>query len=161
MSTNERFEALYRHFRKLVDGLAKRTRSTPDAEDLVQDAMVATWRRLDKVDPASEIGYVWRAANNRATNHDQRVRKGEPLDDLPAPTDPSASPEELAMLDDEIARALRALPDETRLTFVLSRRAVSDEDIARRLGVRPATVRSRVSRAWQQILEAYRNDHHA
>jgi RNA polymerase sigma-70 factor (TIGR02960 family) len=65
--------------------------SLPDAEDLVQDTLMAAWRGLEQFEGrASTRSWLYRIATNRCLNHlrDRGPRRPE----LPAPTEPLPTP---------------------------------------------------------------------
>ena len=150
MSKAERFEQLCRKREQVARWLVRDCgRTWDDALDLVHEALVATYLKLATIAPGAEFAYLRRTARNRAINHAQRTRVGEPLDESldDELSESVPSPEDLAQLEERIARGMRELPDETRFTVVLFHRGHTHEEIAELLGVRPATIRSRLHRA--------------
>jgi RNA polymerase sigma-70 factor (ECF subfamily) len=67
--------------------------SVQDAEDLVQETLVAAWRGLDGFEGRASLrSWLYRIATNRRLNH---VRdRGRRLPELPAPVEPSPMPPE-------------------------------------------------------------------
>ena len=67
--------------------------SVQDAEDLVQETLVAAWRGLDGFEGRASLrSWLYRIATNRCLNH---VRdRGRRLPELPAPVEPSPMPPE-------------------------------------------------------------------
>jgi RNA polymerase sigma-70 factor (TIGR02960 family) len=65
--------------------------SLPDAEDLVQDTLMAAWRGLERFEGrASTRSWLYRIATNRCLNHLRDRGRRRP--DLPAPAEPLPSP---------------------------------------------------------------------
>jgi RNA polymerase sigma factor (sigma-70 family) len=112
------------------------------AEELVQDAFVATHRLGDRLrDP---YPYVRRAVVNRCRSWGRRytVERAH----LPRPPDPA----ELAA--DEMGDALAALTDRQRTAIVLRfYEDMPDDRIAEILGCRQATVRSAIHRGLRSL----------
>jgi RNA polymerase sigma-70 factor (ECF subfamily) len=133
--------ALFGFVRALLPGLQ-------DREDVVQDAFVAAFQKLDTFDPArgSFAAWLFRIARNRALNEVGR-RRPVPMERVPEREERrSTAPEPLAfgLLD----RALAALPIPQRSAFLLAEiHELPYDEIARIEGVRPGTVKSRVARA--------------
>jgi len=68
-------------------------------------------------------------------------------------------PEETAILRQQIAAALHALPVDQREVFVLyAAEGFKGDEIARMLRISPATVRTRLHRARQKLLESVADD---
>ncbi len=131
--------ALYvEHYRGLVREAYVMLGTRAEAEEVVQDAVVAVQRRWATIDePAA---YLRRSVVNGALGVLRRRSIGARLE--PDPPPPSA-PSQLVELRD----VLLALPERQRIAIVL--RHVSDlhdEEIASILGCRRATVRSLIAR---------------
>ena len=144
---------------------ALRTRRLPglDVEDVVQDALVRAWRRLDVVEPWALSGWLYRITANVILDHQRhramRVRRGEVswaalrIDDEQsddrvawAPIDPQdVEAEAIANIAWEACRA-RLLPDHAWLAewAVLG---ASYEQVARRHGTTVQAVKSKLFRS--------------
>jgi RNA polymerase sigma-70 factor (sigma-E family) len=127
----------------LVDDVAS-------AEDVVQDAFSAMYRRLDQIrDHSAAVGYLRTAVVNAARSALRRrgaarrhlrlvnAEESEPADDA-----------SMRSAEHDLARtALRGLPDRQREVLTLRYLAdLSDEEIARTLGIGEGGVRSAASR---------------
>jgi RNA polymerase sigma-70 factor (sigma-E family) len=122
------------------------------AEDVVQDAFLGLYRHWDRLaDPGNGLTYVRSAVLNRCRNalrqrgqRDRHERQG------PGPT-ASESAEAVALVGEEhqqVLAAIRALPDRQREALVLRFYLdLSEEEIARAMGVSRGTVKSATSRA--------------
>ena len=67
--------------------------SVQDAEDLVQETLVAAWRALDDFEGRSAVrSWLYRIATNRCLNHLRD--RGRRLPELPAPIEPTPPPPE-------------------------------------------------------------------
>ncbi len=163
--SNRRLDDLCeRHRARLVSDLVRFGSRPQEAEEIAQDALLAMWKRIDRVQPGAEWTYVRTAAHRLAINAALR-RKVEansvPLDVRDgAMRDATMSAEARVIRDEEAERfrrtlhaALSELPDETRLWIVMRRRGISPHDIAKQLGVGRTAVRSRRMRAFKQLRE--------
>lgn len=129
------------------------------AEELVQDVMLALWRRRDRLDADGSLWfYLSQATRNRALNHVRHVqveRRGAPH----AVTDLARDAEAPARLDGEdlasaIRRTLDDLPPRCREVFELSRgRGLRYADIAQQLGVSVKAVEAHMGKALRRLRE--------
>jgi RNA polymerase sigma-70 factor (sigma-E family) len=143
----EEFEAFYRAQRPALVRLAHLlTASTAEAEELAQEALLAThqsWARLDN--PAA---YARRALVNQVRSMQRRavVRRRRP--------DPGGLLHELPQEYDETWAAIRRLSPDHRAVLVL--RYYEDllvDDIAALMGRRPGTIKSLLHRALRRLEE--------
>ena len=150
--------------RKMYGLALKLCRNPAEAEDLVQDTFLQAYRKWDQFEGRSEPTSWLYTIASRLCQRRQRPRSGEPqkmesLHDL-LPIGESMIPEipaaEASPLDDhlrreareQVERALAALPVHLRLPLVLKDIAeLSVSEVAQVLGIKPATVKTRVHRA--------------
>jgi len=118
-----------RRFQRRVHGLAMTiVGDEGDAADVAQEAFVRAWRHADAFDARRGSVPTWLLTITRNLALDQvRARGARPADAVDPTTIVLASaaegPDDLAVLDDEVARvaaAVRALPDEQRRALVLA-----------------------------------------
>ena len=126
------------------------------ADDITQDTFVAAWGRLGELRDTRKLpAWLCGIARNRARDARKRLRRetiGEP-DDVVDPTTPY---DVLSEAESErlVAAALGQVPDVYREPLVLyyyEERSV--EDVARSLGISPATTNKRLSRGRQFLAE--------
>ena len=127
------------------------TGNTADAEDLVQEALsraLPRWRRISTVEDPN--AYVRRMVVNAHTSTWRKFRRRESPSSLrPGSATERPGPEESLLVDERqrIWRACRTLPSDQRTAVVLRYyEQLEYDEIAALTGVRPGTVRSRVSR---------------
>jgi len=130
-----------------------------DAEDLTQEVFVRVFRSLSSYQPGTFEGWLHRITTNLfldQVRRKQRIRfdaLAEDADDRLPSTD--MGPErayEHRNLDDDVQRALDALPPDFRAVVVLCDiEGLSYEEIAATLGVKLGTVRSRIHRGRAQL----------
>jgi RNA polymerase sigma-70 factor (ECF subfamily) len=171
------FEALVGRYQTRIFRLACRLTSDTDAPDVLQDTFLQAYRHLPSFRGESQFGtWLYRIATNAALMHRRASarRPAESLDLFMPQFDANgrhaATPAELQVASraDELldrqflagkARDVIArLPDLYRDAFVLrDLEEMSTADVARALGVEPATVRQRVHRA-RLMLRGYLSD---
>jgi RNA polymerase sigma factor (sigma-70 family) len=151
------WEEIVREHSARVYRLAYRlTGNQHDAEDLTQETFVRVFRSLSTYQPGTFEGWLHRITTNLFLDSARRKRRirmdamGEDGDRY-ASEDELAAPErafEHAYLDQDVQRALDALPPEYRAAVVLCDvEGLSYEEIAATLGIKLGTVRSRIHRA--------------
>lgn len=125
------------------------------AEDLVQDAMLAVWRKASYFDPSRAGVSTWVFTIARNLQIDQLRRERNPEDLVPDP-EPFAPTQEDEFLGEERDRRVRAalaeLSDEQatiiRLSYYTEQ---SQTEIAEMLGIPLGTVKSRVRLAMSKL----------
>jgi RNA polymerase sigma-70 factor (sigma-E family) len=120
----------------------------PDAEDVVQTALLRAFGSWDKVRAADDSdAYVYRILLNALKRSRERRWWGErPTADLPE----AARPDPIAAVDrrQELTQLLGTLPHDQQVVLVLRYIAdLSEAQTAAALGIPAGTVKSRVSRA--------------
>ena len=123
------------------------TGSSADAEDALQDCLLAAWRNLDRFRGESAIGtWLYRIAANAAVGVVRRRR--ELAGEVPDRADPSPGADDVLAMRDEVEAALRLVPTDFRVALVLREYGdLSYEEIAAHQGVGVQTVKSRLNRA--------------
>ena len=149
--------------RKMYGLALKLCRNSSEAEDLVQDTFLQAFRKWDQFEGRSEPSTWLYTIAARLCQRRQRPRAGEPrrlesLTDL-LPVGESSIPEIPAAADspldeqlkrearEQVERALAELPVHLRLPLVLKDIVeLSVSEVAEVLGIKPATVKTRVHR---------------
>jgi RNA polymerase sigma factor (sigma-70 family) len=138
------------------------TGNVHDAEDLTNDVFVRVFRSLHSYRPGTFEGWLHRITTNvflDKMRRKQRIRFDALADDAAARL-PSREigPEQKvtdAQFDDDVQRALDALPPDFRAAVVLCDiEGLSYDEIAATLGIKLGTVRSRIHRGRAQLREA-------
>jgi RNA polymerase sigma-70 factor (ECF subfamily) len=143
--------------------LAYRLTGNPhDAEDLTQEVFVRVFRSLDSYTPGTFEGWLHRITTNLfldQARRKQRIRfdalSDERADRLRSnqPTPDLAYADQ--RFDDDVERALQALPPDFRAAVVLCDvEGLTYEEIAAILGAKLGTVRSRIHRGRAMLREA-------
>ncbi len=127
-----------------------------DAEEATQDAFVKAWLALDRFRPSAPfrpwlVQIALNEARNRRRGSGRRAGLALRLDAAPAtvPAAPSAEDEALAAGERlRLLAALRELREDDQLVIAARHLlGLSESETATALGVRPGTVKSRLSRA--------------
>lgn len=143
--------------------LAYRLTGNPhDAEDLTHDVFVRVFRSLNTYRPGTFEGWLHRITTNvflDKARRKQRIRFDALSDEAAARLATAERGPEAAYFedrfDDDVQRALDALPPDFRAAVVLCDiEGLSYEEIAATLGVKLGTVRSRIHRGRALLREA-------
>jgi RNA polymerase sigma-70 factor (ECF subfamily) len=139
------------------------------AEDVVHDAFVAVWQKIDRFDVAhgSLRSWLLTIVRNRAIDRLRRVRPAEDVDELdsrsllrstPNPTWDAA----IASLDRRaLAAAVATLPTEQREAVELAYfEGLTYREVAVRMGIPPGTASGRLRLALVKLREALAPDRH-
>ncbi len=163
------------HLDTLYGVAARMTRSTTEAEDLVQDTIVKAIRARDQFEPGTNLkAWLLRILTNTFINRYRRGGMERDLFDGPD-ADPLADgwmgassmrsirdPETLALapiVEAELSSALDELPEEFRLAVILSDiEELSYKEIAEVMGCPIGTVMSRLHRG-RRLLQTKLRDH--
>lgn len=150
--------------RKMYGLALKLCRNQAEAEDLVQDTFLQAYRKWDQFEGRSEPTSWLYTIASRLCQRRQRPRSGEPqrmesltdllpvgesmIPEIPASTDSPLDEQLRKEAQQQVERALAALPVHHRLPLVLKDIAeLSVSEVAEVLGIKPATVKTRVHRA--------------
>jgi RNA polymerase sigma-70 factor (sigma-E family) len=130
-------------------------------EELVQSALVTTYRRWKHLRLEEPHAYVRRAMINAHTSLWRRHRRETPMPESFDLTARGAGPEHYDEVD-LVLRALRVLPPRQRAVMVLRYYDdLSEAEIARALGCSPGTVKSQASRALKTLRRELDRSAHA
>ena len=153
------FAELFGHFGPRVKSYLMRLGSDASgAEDLLQEVMLAVWRRAATYDPAQAgvATWIFTIARNKRIDALRRVPRGA-LD----PNDPALQPEPPPSPDHEaeavrwegaIAEAVAAMPrEQAEILRLAYYEDISHSDIAARIGVPLGTVKSRLRLAMARL----------
>ena len=155
-SDAEAFAELVRRHAGMVRGVCRRFLGhTADADDAFQATFLVLVRKARAVSPRSRVGnflygVAYRTAVHARTARARRFAHSRELPDLPAAAEDAVEPEQLAALDEELAK----LPDAYRAAVVACElEGLSLKDAAKRLGVPVGTLASRLARGRKRLAE--------
>jgi RNA polymerase sigma-70 factor (ECF subfamily) len=158
------FETLVRRHQRGCFGLAVRfLGNRADAEDVVQEAFIAAWRRLPEFrGDAAFSTWMYRIVTNRCLALSRRRREVVPLDtETPGlatswDAEPAQATEAGARLS-ALGQALLELPGEQRACWVLRHlHGLGYAEIGEIVGAEPGAVRGRIHRARVRLAEVMR-----
>jgi RNA polymerase sigma-70 factor (ECF subfamily) len=154
---------VFPHLGTLFNAALRLTRNPDDAGDLTQETVLRAWRFFDQFEPGTNCrGWLLTILHNVFRNGYRRTGRERPTSTIEefdrlsdvrgmsadAPTEPT--PESLLMdrsLDEQVAQALAALPEEFRVAILMvDIDELSYEEVANALEIPVGTVKSRVSR---------------
>ncbi len=144
----DRTELLWREFAEPLRGfLGARTKSSVDAEDLLQEIFVRIQKRLGTLHDASKIqGWVYRIARNVVIDHYRSRREHLPIDFDVESDDPAG--ESVVDLRPTLRRFIAELPVAYREPLVRHEfQGESLAEVAAALGLTLTATKSRVRRA--------------
>jgi RNA polymerase sigma-70 factor (ECF subfamily) len=155
-------EVVHEHSARVYRLAYRLTGNVHDAEDLTQEVFVRVFRSLSTYTPGTFEGWLHRITTNLfldQVRRKKRIRFDALSDDaserLPGrEPDPSRAYDD-THLDDDVQRALDALPPDFRAAVVLCDiEGLSYEEVAATLGIKLGTVRSRIHRGRSQLRAA-------
>jgi RNA polymerase sigma-70 factor (ECF subfamily) len=145
------FAVLVRRHAPVLRAFAVRlTGSIADADDVVQEALIAAWSALPRLEDGAKIrSWLLSIVSRKATDRLRTQRPSNELDD--SLEDVATGPEERAVSSsrlDALSAVLATLPDGQRQCWVLKEvGGLSYDEIGMELGMSPATVRGKLARA--------------
>lgn len=152
-----------------IYSIAYRLTGDPDeAKDLTQDVFVRVYRNLDKYEPGTFEGWLYRITKNLFLDRIRKRKRAilEPLpdeewkqheDETPGPQDRL----EQGLLRGDIEAGLKRLQPDFRTAVVLCDvQGLSYEEIAEATGWPLGTVRSRIHRGRKQLRQLLTGDDH-
>lgn len=150
-----RFEAVAALVGEPLRRYAVRRTDAETAQDVVADAFLVIWRRLDDVPPGGELPWCYAVVRNCLANAERSARRQQGLvariASMAAPppvTDQSALP------DPDLHRALaRMRADDRELLMLWAWEDLRPAEIATVLGVTPNAVNIRLHRARRRLAD--------
>lgn len=153
------FAELFDHYAPRVKSfMMRKGASAEQAEDLVQETMIAVWSKAALYAPerGSVATWIFTIARNLRIDRLRRERSNQftDLDDYDAPSDDPAQDEALRRVQEDgaVARALAQIPPEQRELLMLSYvEDMPQSEIAARLQIPLGTVKSRMRLAYRRL----------
>lgn len=119
-------DALIARYSPLIWSLARGMVAPDAAEDLVQEILIQLWSQADRYDPsiASEATFITMIARRRIIDHQRRVGRRPPPEELSL---------DLSMLDTDLERL--DIADEARLALIAMRELKPDQQLVLKLSI--------------------------
>jgi RNA polymerase sigma-70 factor (ECF subfamily) len=167
----EAFEFIFfNYYNKLCIYANFLLRNKETAEEVVQDVLLKLWETRNKLDITVSLrSYLYRAVHNKSINHITYLRTREKhlknlTDDINMKTIiyPLSNNYPVANLiskelEDEIEKALNALPEKCRTIFKLCRfENLSYQDVAKKMNISVNTVKTQMKRAFEKFRQVLR-----
>lgn len=160
------FECIFKHFGPRVKAyMLKLGADNALAEELMQETLVAVWRKADKFDPAKAAPSTWIFTIARNLRIDAYRKASRPE---PDPNDPAFVPEADPLADEALAQSemavrlrsiIETLPEEQKTMLQLSYfQDKSHSEISDSIGIPLGTVKSRLRLAMQKVRHALGDD---
>lgn len=161
------FDEVYRRFESMVFNLALRMAGDEDvAAEIAQETFLRIYRHLGRFRGRSSLKtWIYRITLNCCRTHLRRRHRrrtalpGAPPAELDRLPDPRSGPEERVLthdLSERLAAAVALLPLPFREAVILRDvQGLSYDEIARALGVRLGTVRSRIARGRERLRDLW------
>jgi RNA polymerase sigma-70 factor (ECF subfamily) len=167
------FEQLVRtHSGRLLATASRMLGSESDAQDVVQEAMISTWKNIASFEGTSAFStWLHRIVVNaclarlRTAQHKSEVSLGDEhravnpaFEGLPlAWSEPAPTMEKRLTMSRALQKALSQIPEEFRTVLLLRDvEELSSREVSERLGIPDATVRQRLHRARTAMAELLR-----
>lgn len=158
----ESFSALYKAFSSALFGICYGvTKNHAEAQEVLQEAFLAIWKKADQYDPKLGKASTWiiqltrNQAIDRLRKRQRRDAGQDRLENEPQPepedSDPSGSliSKETAQ---KVKNALKTLPDDQKQALQLAfYEGLSQTQIAERLDEPLGTIKSRIRRAMERV----------
>lgn len=143
---SDRISELFRRWKTLVAALRRFGLAEADAEEVAQQTLFETWKRIDQIKPGGEWAYWWTAAHNRARNHATRTRTGDPLSEVKAESRSAEEALIAAETETAVHEALSTLDAMTREFLVMKSNGYTYKEIAAANSTTWMAVQSRIHR---------------
>ena len=157
--TTKEFEIFFRRLYLPLGMYALRIVDDADvAEDMVQDAFLNTWERLEGgLEISNFKAFMYRSVRNECLSYLSSLKEKVGEEFIP-----EAGEEEIdtSFRDARIWKAIDELPEKCREIFLMSKRdGYSNEEIADELGISIKTVKNQMTKAFSRLREALNSGH--
>ena len=157
--TTKEFEIFFRKLYLPLGMYALRIVDDADvAEDMVQEAFMNTWERLEGgLEISNFKAFMYRSVRNECLSYLSSLKEKVGEEFIP-----EAGEEEIdtSFRDARIWKAIDELPEKCRDIFLMSKRdGYSNEEIADELGISIKTVKNQMTKAFSRLREALNSGH--
>ncbi|MEQ9301848.1 MAG: RNA polymerase sigma factor [Cyclobacteriaceae bacterium] len=153
---------LYQRYAKAMYAICLRyTKATAEAEDVLQEAFVKVFSKMDSFKGESTVGYwIKRIVINTALNHQRSKLYLYPMVDVEEMNDRSGTETTISNYSyQELLEMITSLPDGSQVIFNLyAIEGYKHQEIAKMLGISEGTSKSQYARA-KQLLQKKLESH--
>lgn len=157
--TGKEFDAYFRNLYLPLGMYAlKIVEDAQEAEDIVEDAFMKVWQRIENGDNIENFrAYMYRSVRNECISFLRNKKEFVEFDNIPEIDDETIDTSER---DAKIWKAIEGLPEKCREIFLLSKRdGLSNEEIAIEMGISVKTVKNQMTKAFSRLREALSSGH--
>ncbi|WP_303035416.1 RNA polymerase sigma-70 factor [Bacteroides acidifaciens] len=157
--TIREFEAYFRRLYLPLGMYALRIVDDADvAEDMVQDAFLNTWERLEGgLEISNFKAFMYRSVRNECLSYLSSLKEKVGEEFIPEVGEDEI---DTSFRDARIWKAIDELPEKCREIFLMSKRdGYSNEEIADELGISIKTVKNQMTKAFSRLREALNSGH--
>ncbi len=157
--TIREFEAYFRRLYLPLGMHALRIVDDADvAEDMVQDAFLNTWERLEGgLEISNFKAFMYRSVRNECLSYLSSLKEKVGEEFIPEVGEDEI---DTSFRDARIWKAIDELPEKCREIFLMSKRdGYSNEEIADELGISIKTVKNHMTKAFSRLREALNSGH--
>ena len=157
--TIREFEAYFRRLYLPLGMYALRIVDDADvAEDMVQDAFLNTWERLEGgLEISNFKAFMYRSVRNECLSYLSSLKEKVGEEFIPEVGEDEI---DTSFRDARIWKAIDELPEKCRDIFLMSKRdGYSNEEIADELGISIKTVKNQMTKAFSRLREALNSGH--
>lgn len=153
------FNEIYeRHWQRMAEYVLRVIKSQDEAQDIVQEIFVSIWRRRETIEiKGSLVAYLLKSARNLSLKYiEKNLHKENFYHSLSTHLADvqllKLTPIEVKEMEEQLERAIDALPSKMREVFRLSRfENKSYKEIAAELGIAETTVKKQINNALKII----------
>ena len=157
--TTKEFEIFFRKLYLPLGMYALRIVDDADvAEDMVQDAFLNTWERLEGgLEISNFKAFMYRSVRNECLSYLSSLKEKVGEEFIPEVGEDEI---DTSFRDARIWKAIDELPEKCREIFLMSKRdGYSNEEIADELGISIKTVKNQMTKAFSRLREALNSGH--
>lgn len=127
-----------------------------DAQDIVQNAFINTWDRVDSIETPSNLkSYLYAAVRNGSLKR-LKEQSNDVSCDITTATDVPEEDIDTSERDARLWTAINSLPERCRQVFLMCKRdGLSHNEVSERLGISVKTIENQITKAMKALRQAY------
>lgn len=159
MMTGKEFDIFFRRMYLPLGMYALRiVDDAQSAEDIVEDAFIKAWQQIETGKDFDDFkAYMYRSVRNGCISFIRSRKETVGIEFIPETDEKTVDTSER---DARIWKAIDELPEKCREVFLLSKRdGLSNDEIAKRMGISVKTVKNHMTKAFSRLREALSSGH--